>query len=68
MIGPLKFVKFISVVNFIFNIFRFLVGERRKRKWPKSGLEKEKCYFNDSDNKNITFLFQIISYDEESLT
>lgn len=68
MIGPLKFVKFILVVNFIFNIFRLLVGERRKRKWPESGLEKERCYFNDSDNKNITLLFQIVSYDEESLT
>jgi len=58
----------ISILNFIFIIFQFSLGERRERKWLESGLEREKYHFFDSGHQNIRFLFQIVSYDEGSLT
>jgi hypothetical protein len=47
----------ISILNFIFIIFQFLVGERRERKWLESSLKREKYHFFNSGHQNIRFLF-----------
>jgi hypothetical protein len=44
------------------------MGESWEKRRLESGLEREKYYFFDSNYQNVRFLFQMVSYDEESLT
>jgi hypothetical protein len=44
------------------------MGAEREREDGRNPTRERKCHFFDIGHQNVRFLFQMVSYDEESLT